>query len=661
MPIKAPSRLRVPADAAPDFVDLAAKLGPEKAILLVGGGAHSHHRWNLLGLMPDARIQAWGNGHIETEGVDDAMEDLLSWPACPAAIPPPDDAPFQSGWAGVLGYELALHIHGFEVPDDALLLDIRRYRAVLAQDTRRKRIFLYAADTDSLFAARALLDDVDPHVDATAEERTWTTLWDKPSYMAACQEIQRWIRKGDHYQSNLALQHVSEGTPFDPYGALRALQASNPGPYMGLAGFGKATVLSNSPELLVRRRGGRIEARPIAGTRRRRQEPEIDAARIEELRTSSKEQAEHRMLVDLLRNDLAQVCEPGSVEVPESAAVELYANVMHLTSAVCGKDRGAAHAEILRALFPGGTITGAPKLRSMQRIQALEPTLRGPYTGAMGFLDDSGDCTWNILIRTIVQIGDSLSIHAGAGIVIDGDPSAEYDESMGKARALLAIASGQEIPPTPRRLGEVLPSNSWQEPDDRRRFNAQVLLVDHDDSFTHNIAEYLRKLGASVEVRNHKDLPAKPQATHLVLSPGPGAPEDYPHVQAYLEAFAGPVLGICLGHQMMAHATGAKVVEHHEVIHGKTSDLHEAKGFLQGFQGTPVARYHSLTVDPTSLQPHHETVASLHDGTIMALHYQLKPWWSLQFHPESMGTPNGLRMLARFLEQEQSAQEGEAP
>jgi para-aminobenzoate synthetase component 1 len=258
----------------------------------------------------------------------------------------------------------------------------------------------------------------------------------KETFQAAVRRIQEYIAQGDVFQVNLSLrQSVRTGlTDAELYEWLRLV---NPSPYMGMMKTPDFSLVSASPELLVKLRDGKLSARPIAGTRRRGRSPEEDRAMEVELRSSDKERAEHIMLVDLERNDLGRVSAYGSVKVPELLTVERYSHVMHLVSQVEGSLADGKDAlDVVAAVFPGGTITGAPKIRTMEIIEELEPVRRGPYTGSMGWIDYSGNMEFNIIIRTIVLADGVCHIQAGAGIVIDSDPQREFYECLNKAKAL---------------------------------------------------------------------------------------------------------------------------------------------------------------------------------------------------------------------------------
>lgn len=270
------------------------------------------------------------------------------------------------------------------------------------------------------------------------EDDGWTTSFSQPQFEQAVNQIKEYIAAGDVFQVNLSLRHQRPLTSSaeELYEAFRVV---NPSPYMGLIRLPEFQLVSGSPELLVKLEDRTIQARPIAGTRRRGRTSEEDDAMAEELRTSEKERAEHIMLVDLERNDLGRVSKYGTVQVSELMTIEYYSHVMHLVSQVEGVlDQDMGPWETIAATFPGGTITGAPKIRTMEIIEELEPVTRGPYTGSMGWIDYRGNMELNIIIRTLVVQEGTGYIQTGAGIVIDSDPYREYRECQNKAKAARA-------------------------------------------------------------------------------------------------------------------------------------------------------------------------------------------------------------------------------
>ena len=280
------------------------------------------------------------------------------------------------------------------------------------------------------------------HQAAAAHAAAPDRSFDQPGFEAAVRRALEYIRAGDIYQINLSVaQRVLLDEP--PLAVYRRLRAINPSPWMAYADFGDWQLLCGSPELLVEVKGGRARAKPIAGTRKKTGDPATDAAMRRELCSDAKERAEHVMLVDLARNDLGRIAEYGTVEVAELGAVEEYSHVMHLVSDVRARPAaGVGPEDVFRALFPGGTVTGTPKVRAMEIIAELEPVARGMYTGAFGWTGVDA-AQWNILIRSAVVRGGEAVVQAGAGIVADSDPTREWKESLRKAEALrLAFGLG---------------------------------------------------------------------------------------------------------------------------------------------------------------------------------------------------------------------------
>ena len=250
------------------------------------------------------------------------------------------------------------------------------------------------------------------------------------------------IRAGDIYQVVLS-QRFHRRLGGDPFSVYRALRRINPSPYMYYLRDGSTSLAGASPEMLVRVESGRAELHPIAGTRPRGEDPNDDARMEAELTASEKERAEHIMLVDLGRNDLGRVCEPGSVSVPELMKVERFSHVMHLVSRVTGRLAPGRDAfDALKAAFPAGTVSGAPKVRAMEIIRDLEDGPRGPYAGAVCYIDHSGNLDSCIIIRTMVSVGRQAWVQASGGIVADSVAASEYRESVNKARAVLAAIEG---------------------------------------------------------------------------------------------------------------------------------------------------------------------------------------------------------------------------
>jgi anthranilate synthase component 1 len=273
-------------------------------------------------------------------------------------------------------------------------------------------------------------------VPAALDESHFVSGFTREGFIDAVEQCKELIRAGDIFQVVLS-QRLSvpfQARPVDVYRALRAL---NPSPYMYFLDVGGTQVVGSSPEILVRQQGGQITVRPIAGTRPRGKTHEEDLALEAELLADPKERAEHLMLIDLGRNDVGRVAQAGTVEVGERFIIERYSHVMHIVSEVTGKlQEGLSYADVLRATFPAGTVSGAPKVRALEVIRDLEPVKRNVYSGAVGYIGWNGDADTAIAIRTAVIQDGRLHVQAGAGIVYDSDPAKEWDETMNKGRAL---------------------------------------------------------------------------------------------------------------------------------------------------------------------------------------------------------------------------------
>ena len=264
----------------------------------------------------------------------------------------------------------------------------------------------------------------------------------RAEFIQKVEKVKEYIRAGDCIQVVLS-QRFELGKVLNDFEIYRSLRSINPSPYMFYFKSGPLRLIGTSPELLVKKVGNAAEVRPIAGTRKRGQTPQEDAKLEENLRRSRKETAEHLMLVDLGRNDLGRVCNFESVRVDHFARVERYSHVMHLVSDVSGTLRPEMDGfDLLKAAFPAGTVTGAPKIRAMEIVDELEPERRGPYAGCLGYFSFNQDMDMCITIRTIVVVSGTAYVQAGAGIVYDSRPEYEYEETLNKAKALVEAVTG---------------------------------------------------------------------------------------------------------------------------------------------------------------------------------------------------------------------------
>jgi anthranilate synthase component 1 len=282
-----------------------------------------------------------------------------------------------------------------------------------------------------------------PVPDATATPLHLSVTMDDATYGERVERAKEYIRAGDAFQIVLARTFTAPARNADPFDVYRALRVLSPSPYLYFLDFAETPMsepMSNagaSPETMVRVEHGRMFLRPIAGTRPRGDTEAEDTALCEALLADPKERAEHVMLIDLARNDLGRVCVPGSVDLTQNMGVERYSHVMHIVSEVTGKLLpGLSYADVLRATFPAGTVSGAPKIRALEVIRELEPIKRNVYAGSIGYIGWHGDADTAIAIRTAVIKDGRLHVQAGAGIVYDSDPEKEWDETMNKGRAL---------------------------------------------------------------------------------------------------------------------------------------------------------------------------------------------------------------------------------
>jgi len=365
---------------------------------------------------------------------------------------------FTGGLVGYFGFEsiawIESRLASGDLPDelgtpDALLL-LSEEVAVFDNLAGRLYLVVHADPAEPQAYARAVRrldalvhrlrhagasypDVLDPSL---LREADFVSGFTREGFIAAVEKSREYIRAGDVFQVVLS-QRLSVPFRARPVDVYRALRALNPSPYMYFFDLGGTQIVGSSPEILVRLQGGTVTVRPIAGTRPRGATPEADAALEAELLADPKERAEHLMLIDLGRNDVGRIAEPGSVVVGEQFVVERYSHVMHIVSEVTGKLRaGLGFADALRATFPAGTVSGAPKIRALEVIRELEPIKRNIYAGAVGYVGWWGDADTAIAIRTAVIQDGRLHVQAGAGIVFDSDPAMEWEETMNKGRAL---------------------------------------------------------------------------------------------------------------------------------------------------------------------------------------------------------------------------------
>ena len=394
------------------------------------------------------RIERMGERSTSAEDPFDLIRRELG-----AAGRGPEGVPFSGGALGYFGYDLARRIERFPslARDETGLpeMAVGLYDWAMVVDHRQRSSWLVGQGHDTATRRRwkqllALFRRSPPLMKEGVFRLTGRveSNLDPAAYGTAFRRVQHYIHEGDCYQVNLA-RRFAAAAQGDPWSLYLALRRANPAPFSAFLQLPWGVVLSSSPERFLRVSGGRVETQPIKGTRPRGDTPQDDREQIQALQSSDKDRAENLMIVDLLRNDLGRCCRPGSVQVAKLFEVESFARVHHLVSTITGRlAPGHDALSLLRACFPGGSITGAPKIRAMQIIEELEPCRRGVYCGAVGYLGCDGDMDTNIAIRTLVYSGGMLRFWAGGGIVADSTEAAEYQETLDKAAAVLDLLEG---------------------------------------------------------------------------------------------------------------------------------------------------------------------------------------------------------------------------
>jgi anthranilate synthase component 1 len=429
----------------------------------VEGGEHVG-RYSFLGKDPFLILRSRDGkttidrGGVTTEGEQPFIETLRRLMADFRSPFVPELPRFTGGAVGYLGYGAASWFEpvlgdlgssgdgadqaGFMIFDTVLAFDHVQHRILIIANARitpdedLESLYQFAC-AKIQFLERELERNLSRTPRETADTLAFTSNHTRERFEEQVRAAKEHIAAGDIYQVVLS-QRFEAAVAADPFTVYRALRHVNPSPYMYFIRMGGVSIVGSSPEMLVRVEGSRVETHPIAGTRPRGRNSDEDMRLAEELKRNEKERAEHVMLVDLGRNDVGRVCEYGSVRVPQFMGLERFSHVMHLTSIVEGKladDRDRLDA--LVSCFPAGTVSGAPKVRAMQIIKELEPSGRGLYAGAVGYLDFAGNLDFCIAIRTVIMSEGKAYVQAGAGIVMDSNPAAEYDETRDKAKAVL--------------------------------------------------------------------------------------------------------------------------------------------------------------------------------------------------------------------------------
>ena len=447
---KLPSAVSMP-DMFSRFLGSSYPVLLDSALAAGGSG-----RFSYLTADPFLLVTSKGRRvHVEGEGGDyevdanpfEVVRGLLADHSSPALQGLP---PFQGGAVGYLGYELGRHLESLpgSAVDDLGMTDmaIGLYDWVVSRDHATGETWAVATgfpDTDEAGARRRLkwIEET-LREDAAAPGRAavaprageLSSGFTRNGYLQAVAAIKDYIAAGDVYQVNLS-QRFEAPYPGDPWELYLRLRHFNPAPFAAYLGYTDATVLSASPETFLDAAGGRVRTRPIKGTRPRGMDAASDERLLAELRSSAKDRAENVMIVDLMRNDLGRVCVPGTIEAPELFAVEEYPTVFQMVSTVQGQLTPTVDAvDVLSACFPGGSVTGAPKIRAMEIIDELEPTQRGVYCGAIGYIGFDGAMLTSIPIRILLVRDSKAYVQVGGGVVADSSPEAEYEETLHKAR-----------------------------------------------------------------------------------------------------------------------------------------------------------------------------------------------------------------------------------
>ncbi|AMV71571.1 anthranilate synthase component I [Desulfuromonas carbonis] len=401
-----------------------------------------------------------GEELLQSGECDDPLVELQAFLAPYRPVQLPGLPRFFGGAVGYLGYDMVRYVE--ELPDanprqidtwdacflltgqllifDSMAQKIKVVCNVHLQEGEDPELAYRRGQVaiDALLARLRRPLPADPPIAGKGQGRPLQPNFSRAGFMDAVERCKEYVRAGDIIQVVLS-QRFSGQLAAEPFDVYRALRTINPSPYMFFLRFGATLVVGASPEVLVRKEGERVEVRPIAGTRPRGATPEEDRSLERELLADPKECAEHIMLVDLGRNDLGRVCRTGSVQVSELKVIERYSHVMHIVSNVRGTlEEGRDAFDLFRATFPAGTLSGAPKIRAMEIIDELEPCRREIYGGAVGYISYTGNMDLAIAIRTLVVQGETVHVQAGAGIVADSDPAAEYQETLNKARGVIS-------------------------------------------------------------------------------------------------------------------------------------------------------------------------------------------------------------------------------
>ena len=564
------------------------------------------------------------------------------------------------GLYGAFGYDLVRQIETLDAPHGGEQRDLVVYLpdSIVAVDRQRADAFRVDFEFDYMGRGTEGLPResvADPFV-PPAEDAAPTRDHEPGEYAALVRKAKPSFERGDLFEvvPGQAFRRPVRSTPSRIF---RTLKRDNPAPYGALMNLGaNEFLITASPEMFVRVNGRRVETAPISGTIARGANAIEDEDQIRTLLNSDKDRAELTMCTDVDRNDKSRVCEPGSVRIIGRRQVELYSKVIHTVDHVEGTLRqGYDGLDAFATHMWAVTVTGAPKIWAMRFIDEHERSPRTWYAGALGVLNANGDVNTGLTIRAAMIRDGIAEVRAGGTLLIDSTPEDEERETEMKASALLeAIEAADRSEP------EV-------EPEDRSGEGHRILFFDHEDSFVQMLAGYMRDTGAEVRtVRVPKGglTPEQIAAaidsaepTLVVMSPGPGTPRDFKDadILAEVERRELPVFGVCLGMQAMGEYFGGSLGQLGYPLHGQERDVEVvSEGFLDSLPKRFVTgRYHSLYIDPETMPSELVLVASDDDGIPQAIQHRDKPWFAVQFHPESLMTLRdgaGMRIIDAVLE-----------
>lgn len=651
-----------------------------------------------------AEVEEWKHGSwyhsatIKANNLEDLFNKLKAHTTAePFTNTPSPSLPQRPFWSGALAYDLVQWTQPIRLQhppqEGALLAVLWQVDGGVIVDQKTDTPSVFGNDEDWMRQAEWAMNEPTSKVEYAhpLQTRESVTHTDE-THQDNIEAVRQGIVRGQVYQVNIG-KHW-QGDIDHPFAVFNRLVKNNPAPfsaYVEAEDFGFA-LASSSPESLLTSDGTSIRTSPIKGTCPQGANEQESAALRTAMISDEKERAEHRMLVDLMRNDLTTIAEPGSVAV-DRFDVEAYANVQHLVSHISASlAPNASAAAALQSIFPGGSITGCPRTVVCAVIDELEKMPRSFWTGSIGYIDvHQGRSAWNILIRTLEAHRSGTnwraSVGAGGGITIASNPVKEVEEAAWKGAALRVAAGWMRQEHVMLPTGQLgihpidsrLPSPSGQVCGSIQRLEdaeeggvTGVLFVDNLDSFSYNIADAVARFGHNVTIMQGRG-PKSKQAnepetllkliqalkpTHLILGPGPGTPSDAPLTQALARmALSGqlalPVLGICLGHQALAQADGRTIVASpHGPVHGvPTTIQHDNTGLFEHLQGNQMllTRYNSLVV--TDDDQHTLIPNAVEEGTSlnMGLRHPTQPIHGVQIHPESVGSPDGLVLIDAFL------------